>query len=287
MINRDSPDFKLKMDVERSLGKSEIKGFYDQKKFSLFLNNKKAGIQEVNQVFYPVFFSSADYNLYIESRPYIRKLLNRFIFGVNPLYIHYILSYNKALKQKNYLLKKGKDQSELTGWNKVMCEVGVKIMQNRHTFIDKLNLQIKEIFNRDLRIDYFPSVQMEGEVTPEIMWRELEKIKYREMSYKKALLGPHLDGFQIIMDGKNLKFYSSGEKKIHLLMIYISFIELYREVRSDYPTFLIDDYDTAIDRVNVDFLLAHYPKMQVIATSVQSNNQFDHLIELSRDCKEN
>lgn len=287
ILNYNSKEFKLKMELERSSGKSEITAFFGQKKFILLLNDKKSNIQEVNQIFYPVFFSSSNYNLYIESRPYIRKMLDRFIFGVNPLYIHYILSYNKALKQKNYLLKKGKDLSELTGWNKVMCEMGAKIVRNRNTFVGKLNDQMESLFKEQLRINYHPSTMAEGEITPAVFWQDINRMKEREIRVRKSLIGPHLDQYEIILDGKNLKLYSSGEKKINLLMIYIAFIEFFRKVRAEYPVFLIDDYDTAIDRLNVDFLLTHYPQMQVIATSVQKNDRFDHLIALSGKPKEN
>ena len=97
------------------------------------------------------------------------------------------------------------------------------------------------------------------------------------------MAGPHLDRFSLFLDEKNLRFYSSGEKKINLLMLYISFIMLYKKEKKEYPVFLIDDYDTAIDRENIDFLMNHYPDMQIIATSVNKNSDFDQLIELIKE----
>jgi recombinational DNA repair ATPase RecF len=96
-------------------------------------------------------------------------------------------------------------------------------------------------------------------------------------------MGPHRDGYEIMLDSKNLKFYSSGERKINLLKIYIAFIEFYRNEKGEPPIFLVDDYDTAIDDDNIAFLVDRYPDIQVIATSVNINKNFDNLIELNRE----
>jgi recombinational DNA repair ATPase RecF len=97
---------------------------------------------------------------------------------------------------------------------------------------------------------------------------------------KRSLLGPHLDGLELHLNSHHLKAYSSGEKKIHLFMLYIAFIELFKKVRDEYPVFLVDDFDTAMDAKNIDFLMESYPEMQVIATSVNKYSDFQQCIEL-------
>ena len=37
-------------------------------------------------------------------------------------------------------------------------------------------------------------------------------------------------------------------------MLYMAFIELFRQARGEYPVFLIDDYDAAMDEKNLDFM---------------------------------
>ena len=60
-------------------------------------------------------------------------------------------------------------------------------------------------------------------------------------------------------------------------------MKFYRTVKNDYPLFLIDDYDTAIDSSNIKYLIENYPDMQVIATSVNKNTDFNHLIEIKKE----
>ncbi|MCP5106493.1 MAG: hypothetical protein GY950_24120 [bacterium] len=147
-----------------------------------------------------------------------------------------------------------------------------------------LNEEIEKKFHRKLAIDYSPSFSIDSvsPVLKDFFYQQMEKKMKTEMLVKRTLLGPHLDDFEIRLNGKNLKFYSSGEKKINLLMVYISFIELFRRLKNVYPVFLVDDFDTAIDDKNINFLINNYPDLQVIATSVNKNVGFDRLIELTK-----
>lgn len=282
LVNYNKDEFMINLVSNNYHSESKISAFYNNK-FSLLMDGKKTNVFETSKYLYPVFFSSSNYNMYIESKPYIRKMIDRFIFGVYSLYIHYILSYNKALKQKNYLLKTRQSVSELSSWNKIISEFSEKIVGIRMEFIERLNSEIKNRYGERLEIRYSPSLYTGKKIAKEIFFNELEKLKDREIKYNKSLKGPHLDNFEIYLDSRNLKFNSSGEKKINLLLIYISFIELFKKEKKEYPVFLIDDFDTAIDANNINYLIENYPDLQVIATSVNKNSNFDRLIELKKE----
>jgi len=282
LVNFNSDGFFIGLKCSNSIGNNLITAQYSTR-FSLTLNEKKAGIFEINRFLYPVFFSSSDYNLYIESLPYTRKMIDRFIFGINALYISCILSYNKALKQKNHLLKTTQNQAEIRSWNRILSELAEKVISIKIKFIERLNIETRNKFNMDLSIAYHPSLNLDKGISSEIFYNQLQSKESQEKKYRRSLLGPHLDSFEILVNSKHLKFFSSGEKKIHLLMIYISFIELYKKVKEEYPVFLLDDFDTAIDFGNIDFLMDNYPDMQVVSTSVSQYSGFEHLIQLKKE----
>lgn len=300
IVNDDSDNFSIQL-CASSVGddphsecnpgrqhENIINSHYETKKgkFTLLLNDKKSNIFEINHYLYPLLFSSSNYNLYIESRTQIRKLMDRFMFGIDTLYIHFLLSYNKALKQKNYLLKKKQNLDEIPSWNKILSEMSEKIVAARMKFIEMLNTEIKNKFDKDLAIDYRPSfthISNIADISQGFFLNQLEKLQQLEIIQKRSLRGPHLDHFAMLLNRKDLKFYSSGEKKINLLMWYIAFIQLYKRLKKEYPVFLVDDFDTAIDDRNIDFLIENYPDLQVIATSVNKNDRFDHLIELKKE----
>lgn len=285
MVNIGSDEFIIRSTSTNPRGLHRVAANY-KNRLSLYLDQKKSNIFEINNYLYPVFFSSSDYNLSIENKPHTRKMIDRFIFGVNSLYIRCILGYNKALKQKNYLLKTSRNLPELRSWNKIISELTEKIVRIKMKFLERLNIEIKNKFDTPLTIGCRPSLKIDEGISREIFFRQLETLVQPELKYQRSMAGPHLDAFDIHLNSKPLKIYSSGEKKIHLLMIYISFIELYKKIKKEYPVFLVDDFDTAIDDKNIAFLMENYPEMQVIATSVHKNSQFDKSIQLKKT-KEN
>lgn len=283
LVNYDMDSFSIYLDVETVKTENTLSAIYKKNAFSLNLNDKKSNLFEISDHFYPVFFSSANYNRCIDSITILRKMMNRFIFGVRPLYIHYILSYNRNVKQKNHLLKTRRNELELTSWNKSISEMSEKIIHNRVDFIDKLNQVIHERFGNGLSVLYRPSFGIENGFSRDLILQKLDQLQEQEMVHRKSLIGPHLDGYDLMMNSQNLKFYSSGERKLYLMMIYIAFIELVRKARNSYPVFLVDDFDTTFDKKNLDYLIEHYPDIQVIASSVNRYGDFDKLIELTEE----
>lgn len=283
LIHDGQEEFSVRAELHQRRSHHIVTGSYGRA-FRLNLNDQPTTIAELNDYFYPVFFSTLHQHPHSESRTSLRRMMDRFIFGVCALYLHYILRYNKALKQKNYLLKNSHRQviqAEMGSWNKILAETGVKIVENRMSFIDKLNKEIESGFGGEVTLSYLPSLKFNALNAPAFL-AAFEEMRDRESESRMALTGPQRDRYEIRISGKNLDHFSSGEKKKYLLMTYIAFIELFRKEKNEYPPLLIDDYDAAIDELNLDFLINHFPQMQIIATSVLNNDKFDQCIELAK-----
>jgi DNA replication and repair protein RecF len=279
LINYNQQKLIIRASIESNTVFHTIKVILDTN-FSILMDEKKQSIIDINRYFNPVYFSSANYSMYVENKPYLRRLFNRFIFSVYPLYMHYVFRYNHAIKQKNYLLKSNVHISTLSSWNRELSRESVNIMKLRKMFINDLNTEILNKFNIPLEIYYQPSHQNSDEINEESIFIELEKVLKNEIKLGRLIKGVHLDSYKIKRNMKDLMFFSSGEKKINLLIIYLAFLQLFKKVRNDYPVFLIDDYDTAMDTQNIEFLISHYPHMQIIATSVRENSKFNRVINL-------
>jgi DNA replication and repair protein RecF len=285
MINFNGSGFYIHTEIANKSGENSLSASYD-KKFKLQLNCEKSSIAEINKYLYPLFFSSLNYNLFIDHNSYFRKLIDRFIFGVHALYLHYILRYNHLVKQKNYLLNKlGKpiNNSELDSWNKLLSETGFEIVKKRMNFIRQLNNEIKEAFASELEINYYPALLVKQEISEASILNDLRLIRNSEINCKHCLLGPQRDRFALMVSGKKLQLFSSGEKKKLLIIVYLAFINLFHRCQNDFPVFLIDDYDAAMDEKNLNFIIDHFPQMQIIATSVLKNEKFGNLFELGKE----
>jgi DNA replication and repair protein RecF len=285
MISFNGSGFYIHAELVNKSGENSLSASYE-KKFKLQLNSEKGSLAEIGKYLYPLYFSSLNYNFFIDYNPYFRKMIDRFIYGVHALYLHYILRYNHLVKQKNYLLKKlGKpiNNSELDSWNKLLSEIGFEVVKKRMNFINQLNNEIKETFASELEINYYPALLTNHEISEASFLNDLHLIRNSEIKCKCCLLGPHRDRFVLMVSGKKLQLFSSGEKKKHLIMVYLAFINLFYSSQNEFPVFLIDDYDVALDEKNLNFIIDHFPKMQIIATSVLKNEKFGNLFEIGKE----
>ena len=285
LVNFQASGFFLNAKVLNKSGENELTARLE-KEFSLLLNGEKSPQAQIGQYLYPLFFSSFNYNQNIDYAPFFRKMVDRFVYGLSSLYFHDILRYNTILKQKNFLLKnlgRPVNHSELKSWNTVLAEAGCRIIRKRMAFINQLNKAADEIFGADLKVGYHPALLQVDSFSEATMRQDLERVENSEIKSRHSLIGPQRDRFDIMVSGKKLSLFSSGEKKKYLIMVYVAFIELFRQARGEYPVFLIDDYDAAMDEDNLRFLLDHFPSMQIIATSVARNERFGHLFQLGKE----
>lgn len=285
MVNFNAAGFYIHAEVLNKSGENTLTARME-KSFSLQVNSEPAVLSQISHYLYPLFFSSFNYNYYIDHLAYFRKLIDRFIHGIHTLYLREVLRYNTIVKQKNYLLKnlgKSINNSELNSWNTVLAESGCKIVKKRMAFIKQMNDTIDQIFQLDLKINYYPALLTPLSPAEDSILNDLNLIKNAEIKYRRSLLGPQRDRFDVMVSGKKLQLFSSGEKKKYLLMVFVAFIELFHQARNDTPVFLIDDYDAAMDEENLNFLMDHFSNMQIIATSVAKNEKFGHLFELKKE----
>src|SRR5258705_11731689 len=71
-----------------------------------------------------------------------------------------------------------------------------------------------------------------------------------------ALIGPHRDDLEILLDGREIKIYgSSGQQRSALLLLDLAAISLYNLASNDHPVFVIDDVDAELDERRIRHLL--------------------------------
>lgn len=285
LVRTGAAGFFLQAEVADRLGEQRVSARLETG-LSLRLNGERAQLVEVSRHLYPLFFSHFLYSQVIDGVPLFRKLIDRFIFGLSSLYLHDVLRYNTALKQKNCLLRnwgKPVDISELQGWNALLAETGSKLIKKRREFTDQLNEAMAEAFGGSLSLDYHPAA---GEAHPEdaaALLQELTRARDSERKARRALVGPQRDRFEMNVSGRRLALFSSGEKKKYLLMLYTAYIGLFRRCRGEHPVLLLDDFDAVMDEDNLEFVLSHFPALQVIATSVAPDRRFERRFELKKE----
>jgi DNA replication and repair protein RecF len=79
-----------------------------------------------------------------------------------------------------------------------------------------------------------------------------------EVAAGHALIGPHRDDLEILLDGREIRVYgSSGQQRSTLLLLDLAAISLYNLASNDHPVFIIDDVDAELDEGRIRHLLEY------------------------------
>ncbi|MBP5277689.1 MAG: DNA replication and repair protein RecF [Prevotella sp.] len=203
-----------------------------------------------------VFVSPSDIVLIEGSSEERRKLMDMVISQYDNTYMDTLNRYNKALLQRNTLLKMEEepDLSLLQLWEEQMAEEGEKIYQKRKDFVDELIPIFQDIYHdvssdkERVSLQYLSHCQR----GPLLEVIQRDRMKDRVMGY--SLHGVHRDDLEMLLDGYPLKREGSqGQHKTFLIALKLAqFRFLKRTSANTIPLLLLDDIFDKLDVQRVE-----------------------------------
>ncbi len=224
-----------------------------------------------------------------------RRFIDRGVASLQPAYVQTLSDYNRVLKQKTRILQDsgendlvvGQVEDLLAPWNQQLVKLAGLIHRSRMGYTERINevLEHRLFEPRDIEIRYVSQLEGKGDLDAYEPLLE-ERLRLRlpaELASRRALIGPHRDELEILLDGREMRVYgSSGQQRSALLLLDLAAISLYNSCYGDYQLFLIDDVDAELDERRIKHLLEYLEDrtQTFITTSKRS-----HLEEfLSRAC---
>ena len=199
-----------------------------------------------------------------------RRFLDRGISSLRPAYLKTLSDYNKVIKQKNRVLQltnEGEFSLErtedlLAPWNEQLVRLGALIHRAREDYVAGLNSVLeRQLFEkRDVTTRYVSSLESKGDLDDyESLLRSRIAVRLpAEVSAGYALIGPHRDDLEVLLDGREMRaFGSSGQQRSALLLLDLAAISLYNSSANDHPVFIIDDVDAELDESRIKRLLEY------------------------------
>ena len=227
-----------------------------------------------------VMFSPEDLHLVKGSPNIRRRFIDSSISQLYPAYMASLIEYNKALVQKNSLLKimrqRGvKTDATLCVWNEQLASAGSKIMNARAEFIRQVNESSaavqSEISSEKLNIRYVPSIKLDNVSTDEL-YRCLCEKESREAEAGTSLYGIQRDDIEIFIDGREARLYASqGQQRTAALSMKIAQSEYIKQIKGEYPVLLLDDIMSELDINRRMYLAEHIRDKQVLITSTDTD----------------
>ena len=239
------------------------------KKQFLVDGNKKARLSS-NLRIPVVLFEPDDLQLLSGSPTRRRNFLDYFLSQIFPSFQLALARYNKALKQRNNLLKRDNvSKDELFPWNLMLAEYGAEIISKRQDFLELLNSKIEEVYfeisgvKDEIEIDYLGEKVSKNEILA-ILSENIERDKI--LGYTN--FGPHKHDIQFIFNRKPAQNVASrGENRSLVLALKFIETDILADLTSKRPIVLLDDVFSELDDDRQKLLTKHFSKYQTIITS--------------------
>ncbi len=185
-----------------------------------------------------------------------RKMMDIVISQYDHMYMTALMNYNKALQQRNVLLKMEEEPDEmlLDIWERQMAEEGEKVYQKRQEFVGKFIPVFQNIYSRicnnmeEVSMDYVSHAQR-GPLLDVI---QRDRFKDRAVGY--SLHGIHRDDLDLRLGGFPLKKEGSqGQTKTFAIALKLAQFDFLKHTNSHTtPLLLLDDIFDKLDTQRVE-----------------------------------
>jgi DNA replication and repair protein RecF len=183
-----------------------------------------------------------------------RKFMDGIISQWDRKYLDSLISYNKALLQRNKMLKEHFIDKELLEiWDMQLSNLGEFIHKKRHEFVEKIIPYFQK---------YYEFISL-GKETVRLEYKsQLNDASFSELlkdSYKKDLhmqyttVGVHRDNLSFKLDDYQAsKIASQGQKKTYLTAMKLAQFDFIKEVSGRKPILILDDIFDKLDAERVE-----------------------------------
>lgn len=267
--NRVEYSFKGILNTAHMIFTDKREAFFNEKRLSS--PSKLAGN------FTAVVFSPADLSLICDGPSNRRKFLDIAIGQLYPNYIEILKSYQRAMVQRNKIIKELKYDSTLCVmldvFEKELASSGEKIISYRKEYIKTLSNFVPEIYSglsggREEITSKYISVCDEKNLT-----ECLKKSRKEDMYTGVTSVGPHRDELAFFLNNINVRtFGSQGQKRSVALTLKLAQSEVIKQITGEKPICLLDDVMSELDLGRQNYILNHIKDMQSFITCCDPNN---------------
>ncbi len=184
-----------------------------------------------------------------------RKFMDLFLSQFDKEYLHSLIKYNKALQQRNALLKTDGiiDDTLLDLWDDQLIAEGEIIYRKRKDFIDKFIPIFQKFYDYICLSNERISLAYESHFDNEDFPALLKQRRARDKILGHSTAGIHKDDLDMQMDGYSIKRVGSqGQNKTYVVALKLAQFDFLRKATSTTPILLLDDIFDKLDSSRVE-----------------------------------
>ena len=264
-ISSDAP--LIKLGAERAYVRAKVSDADRDTLIELEINNGRANRAKVNQnpvrsqraiqgLVKAICFSPEDLDLVRGDPSERRNFLDQLITQRSPRLAGVISDYEKALKQRNTLLKSRAPENTIQPWNEHLANFGSEIIATRLRLIEELKPHLLSSYKnisskKSPTLGYKSSLDSptsEKEINKTLILNKINEIGYQERERGISLVGPHRDDLLLNLGEHPVKgFASHGESWSVALSLRLASYQLLKS-DGDKPILILDDVFSELDQ---------------------------------------
>jgi DNA replication and repair protein RecF len=195
--------------------------------------------------------------------PLRRQFIDLLIARNDPLYVHYMSRYVKAMRHRNHLLRQ-KSSVSIEVWESEMARAAAYLIIERRNRIKSLQEHCQQFYALLSEEDnaftlHYQSSASECKSADELLSYyqiRYQKNRNREMVLGSTLSGPHKDDLLISLGKRDTRtFASEGQQRSCAAALHLGEWSCLKETSGFSPLFMIDDAGIGLDLKRKEKLL--------------------------------
>ena len=226
-----------------------------------------------------IYFSPNEIKIISQSPQERRRFLDIDLCQTDKNYFYSLSRFNKALQQRNNLLKQARTVEEVRDtvfvWDKQIAEEGARVIAKRKSFCEQLKVFAKQSHatltngEENLELDYVTQISGHGvakiaENYLNLLQNNLEK----DFGLRHTSVGCQRDDVALKINGTDVRnFGSQGQLRTTALSLKLAELQIFKNIIGEYPVLILDDVLSELDVERQRRLLNFDPELQILLTS--------------------
>ena len=264
----------VKLGAERAYIRARVNSEDRSQLIELEINSNKANRAKVNSnpvrsqreilgICTSITFSPEDLDLVRGDPSERRSFLDQLLIQKSPRIAGVISDYERALKQRNSLLKSRAPESSLRSWSEHLATFGGELIAGRIKLINEIEplfqLAYKNLSSKKLaQLGYkssIPNPTTDKEVNRDSILKVVDEVRTQELERGISLVGPHRDDLLLNLGEHPVKGYAShGESWSIALALRLASYQLFINEGAK-PILILDDVFSELDEGRREKLL--------------------------------
>lgn len=206
-----------------------------------------------------IYVSPSDSSLIEGGSEERRRLMDVVISQYDHSYIELLSNYNKALQQRNALLKMEEepDSSLLDIWEQEMARNGELLFQKRLSFVDELVPVFQQIYQQISGQREIVSLRYISHCQRGPLLDVIQRDRFKDRAVGYSLHGVHRDDLEMLIGDFQMKREGSqGQNKTFVLALKLAQFDFLRRTSSTTtPLLLLDDIFDKLDAQRVESIV--------------------------------